>query len=424
MKYSIGTNFDLKLLDVLEEYDKERTIESLFGKLRLDLLGGARGALFLPQISWKQLKRYIEECHKRKRSFNYLINPMCMDNKEFQKKNYKKIIRFLGKLEQIGVDAITVNSPFLCELIKSKYPGITITVGLCAQVGSLPQIKYWENLGADEITLLENLNRNFSQLENILRYTKTSGIKTRLIANNICLSNCPYTILHGTSQSHASQKGHFSSSFHIDYCLLKCNADRYLNPTKLLSSNWIRPEDITYYEELCRKTNNSNFSIKLLDRASTTQLLTKVVKAYISRSYDGNLMDILNVASKKNTHKVHMAPFITKALLGLYNINILTDYGNLFDFPDFYIDNKKLDGFIKKFVTSYKCDREFCNDRNLDLTEKNSYPNETCNYCKTWANKAVSYNSQEVLAWKEKMDHFMDNYKDGKLYNFINKGAK
>ncbi len=418
MKYSLGTNFDLKLLDIIAEKDKDHSIESVFGKMRSDFIGGGRGSLFLPDVSWKKLKYYISETHKKNLGFNYLINPLCMDNKEFIKKYNKKIVNYLKQLEDIGVNAITVNSPYLCELIKLRFPYFSVTVGLGAQVGTLQQIRYWENLGADEITLLENINRNFQLLEILLKYTKKSNTKLRLIANNICLHNCPYVIHHGTTISHASQKGHYSNSFTIDYCLLKCSSDRYLNPAKLLSSNWIRPEDIVYYEDLCNKLGADNFSIKLLDRSSTTELLDRVITAYLSRSFDGNLIDILNVANKKSTKKIHMFPFILKALTGFYNINMLLKYGEIFEFPKYYIDNKRLNGFLKKFIYKYQCNKNFCDDNGLDLDIKKDNEN-FCHYCKTWAKKVIKFDKDEINEWGKKSKKFLTGYLESKMNKFI-----
>ena len=53
-------------------------------------------------------------------------------------------------------------------------------------------------------------------------------------------------------------------------------------------SDWVRPEDVHHYEELCNKTGK-NLTLKLTDRARTTDWLTEVVKAYAEKSYNGNL---------------------------------------------------------------------------------------------------------------------------------------
>jgi hypothetical protein len=194
---------------------------------------------------------------------------------------------------------------------------------------------------------------------------------------------------------------------------MKCSRDRYMNPVKLLSSDWIRPEDIHYYEELADRTGNSNISIKLLDRTSKTYVLEKVIRAYMSRSYEGNLLDILNIATKKTTEKVHTRPFYVKAITGLYNVGMLKDYGRVFEYPNYYVDNKRLDGFLKRFVNNYDCDKNFCDDEGLELNGSNG---EGCRYCKQWAKQVIQYDADSVRQWGENTDAFKEKLIQGELF--------
>lgn len=293
MKYSLGTNFDEELLEYIIEYDKERQIESLFGKLKTDIIGGGRASNILPDLTMGQLKDYIEKCERAGIGFNYLLNPMCLGNREIQPKEHKEIVKFLDKISKIGVKHVTINSPYLCELIKKQFPEMKVTIGLYAYIYSLQHVKYWENLGADELTLHHRVNRNFNYLKSMLEYGKNRNIKLRVIANNVCLHDCPYQINHGCGQAHASQEKDSKHCMYLDYNLLKCNYAKITHPQELISSEWIRPEDVRFYQELCDETKNYNFSIKLLERTKTTEFLKRVVKAYIDEDYDGNLIDIL-----------------------------------------------------------------------------------------------------------------------------------
>lgn len=69
---------------------------------------------------------------------------------------------------------------------------------------------------------------------------------------------------------------------------MKCLSTKIEDMSNLISSDWIRPEDLCYYEKLCEETDNFNLSIKLVERTKSTKFLIRVVEAYARRQYKGN----------------------------------------------------------------------------------------------------------------------------------------
>jgi hypothetical protein len=85
--------------------------------------------------------------------------------------------------------------------------------------------------------------------------------------------------------SHASTSK--NKTPYVDYCILKCSYQSLKNPELLIKSQWIRPEDLHYYEDL------GYFDFKLLERNAPTSVLVKRVKAYSTRKSPKNLMELI-----------------------------------------------------------------------------------------------------------------------------------
>ena len=106
----------------------------------------------------------------------------------------------------------------------------------------------------------------------------------QLIANHVCLLNCPLQTYHQNGFAHASDD---TGTLFIDYCLLRCSRLRLTDPSQFIKAAWIRPEDLAVYEAMGYTT------FKLLERGIPSAELLRRVKAYSERRFDGNLAELL-----------------------------------------------------------------------------------------------------------------------------------
>lgn len=394
MKFSVPTNFDDNLILTM---DKKEVYE-VYGKLPLDFIGGNMAAYILPSVNKKRLFRHIDCVHKADLKFNYVLNPVCLGNREWTISGQKKMHRLLGWLTDIGIDSVTVAVPYLLQFIKKYYAVLKVKASVVANINNIAKAKYWEELGADLINLdCCGTCRDFDLLAKI---RKNVNCELQLVANDACLYWCYLRQYHFEINAHASQSGEESKGSAIDYCVLSCRYLRLLNPVNFIRGIWIRPEDIHYYEEIGIN------SFKFVPRSASTEDISRVVSAYTARYYNGNLMDLLLTLTQKSYYKS-----LDKLSRGLkyffrpfrFNLFIIYELSKLLTRLDIYIDNRSLDGFLEHFVKG-NCKDGACLD---------------CGYCQRTAERVVKmnkdYRDKAILKYKEAIDMLLSK----RMSNFI-----
>ncbi len=278
MRIMLPANYDLDLLPHLRQHQ----VFEIYGKLPYDVVGGGRPSYMSTPLHRRALARYVAEVHRQGMEFNYLLNAACAGNREWSRSFQRELNRLLDWLTEIEVDTVTVVLPFLLQIVKERYPHFQVKVGIYAQVDTVKRAQYWEELGADAINLESfSINRDFEKLARIREAVDCDLI---LIANHFCQPNCPFQIQHQNGFAHASST---RRRFLIDYPLLQCNGRRLRDPTLLISSGWIRPEDLHHYEALGYQT------FKLIERNIPSEALLRRARAYAQRRFEGNLAELL-----------------------------------------------------------------------------------------------------------------------------------
>ncbi|OGP79734.1 MAG: hypothetical protein A2V86_12205 [Deltaproteobacteria bacterium RBG_16_49_23] len=293
----MGTNWDFGLLDALQG----TSVDALFGKLPFDVVGGARPGFVLPQVDRRYVERYIRACHEKGIEFSYLLNAPCLGNLQYSRKGYGQIIDLLEWVDDSGADSVVVGVPYLIDLIRKRFPRLKIKVSTTARVNTARKALQYEDMGVEEIIIDEHINREFKTLENI---RKTVKCNLEILVNNICLWQCPYNYEHVNHDGHASREGEEEAHCYLQYPGYLCLYRKLTEPVELLKSPWIRPEDVSHYEAL------GYDRFKITERFKRTPLLVEHVKAYESRRYDGNLLDLFTLPRKGAFTPLHLEYFI------------------------------------------------------------------------------------------------------------------
>ena len=383
MKLSVTTNFDDKLIEELKKYP----VYEVYGKLQEDYIGGGRPSNTLKSVDKTRLEEHIKKVRDSNIKFNYLLNGACLANKEQDVEWQKNVREFLDYLKEIGVNALTVTNPFLLQIIKKYYDCFTVRISTFACIDSYEKARYWEEMGADYICVdFVKINRDFKTLKYMVDNLKKAKIE--LLMTNSCLKNCPYIHTHTAALSHASNIMNKDKECYADWCLYKCQEYELKHVEEYIKSPWIRPEDVKEYE----KIGVEHF--KITERDFPTNEIIKRVKAYSEGKYDGNLLDLIqgqgwsNSENDNNTIK-NIDDFtsmneIIKEICNVRGLGCERRYKR-----HIYIDNRKLDGFIKFFKDGH------CTGNCL-----------SCNYCKTIADKVIVKNDEICNYLEQLYDKF------------------
>ena len=389
MKLSVACNFDDALLEGLRPYP----VYEIYGKLTSDYFGGGRPSFYLPEVDRDALARYVRKAHAQRIGFNYLLNASAMGNTEFTREGQRQMEEMLDWLDEVGVDSVTVANVFFLRLVKKRHPRLKVRVSSHRYTDNARKVRFWVDNGADYIVVSEvNIHRELDVLRSMQQAAQ--GVELQLIVNNWCRQDCAIAGNHAVNLSNASQSR--SRGFPLDYCSLVCNELRLKEPVNYLRANWIRPEDLSIYEEM----GFHNF--KIVERNTPTAILVERARAYAERRYDGNLLDLVqNYAypvekvGKKGedawSYRRMLKYFVKPQAVNLLKFTKVIDFGQAASvlFPrrgpnPVQIDNRALDGFMDRFK------KRGCQD--LDC--------ESCRYCHGWAEKVVRIDP----AWRARME--------------------
>ncbi len=139
-----------------------------------------------------------------------------------------------------------------------------------------------------KLVLDRSLNRDFHGLERTVQGIRQAyprmGIE--LMANEGCLLHCPFKLTHD-AQISLSNTGLVQEQTHRISHTLGCHDTFFHDPHLVLSAPFIRPEDMHAYAGLAD-------TIKISGRTLGPKFLGKVIAAYTQRSFDGNLLELMD----------------------------------------------------------------------------------------------------------------------------------
>ena len=364
--YKVGCNFDPELINVVKElnekYKNHGRIVELFGSDRDTEEVTARPGWRLPKISKEYFADYVKKLNDIGVKFNFTMNSIIPYGSKVEMVKHKKDIQDLVKwLESIGVYRLTIANPEILIMVR-EVSNIEVEMSCITHIDTVTQMKYYhETFGVNKFccSILKNRNKEF--LIRAQDYCSRNGCILEIMCQEMCgvagidnqgshyATHCVFR--DSCYICHACNRTKEESMLDNNYPMSYCMSARSSTPEAWLRMRWIRPEDQKIYRE---KTGINYW--KVSGRTGTLEYMKFVLEAYMSESYDGNLLGLW------------------KPLSSIYDGKT-----ELKSKTDIDIPNKKLDGFINKWMDGNGCECE------------NHECGYSCRYCEQFAKEHNLY---------------------------------
>jgi len=265
-------------------------------------------------VSREELKETIQLLHDSGIQFNLCLDATCHDGLDFNAEKQKKFQEYVLFLADAGCDSITLANPHMIDLAQSVSTPIEIVVSSYGNVTDPLRVDRYCSYGLKRIILHPNVYRHFEMLETLRQWTDVS---LELIVNQACLYQCDSFITHANLDAHSNHRQpkdpHIRDN--VRYPERICSRLRQTEPVELLTSSFIRPEDLSFYEA----RGYERFIIA--GTHTSSEWIRSVLAAYVKGSFDGNIFDLFSTHFSQEDKK--------------------------------YIANRALDGCVEEIGSSY-----------------------------------------------------------------------
>ena len=188
--------------------------------------------------------------------------------------------------EGLFPDTVTTTSPFVATVLRRDFPSVKIRLSVNQRIHGTVGFESVLELFDSFYASREN-HRDLAWLKTVSDWAKAHGKVVGMQANSGCLRQCPFQTFHDNLHGHDRiTQSKVGEAF--DFSVFRCKTNYARgNYEDFLRATWIRPEDLPRYEEHVDV-------VKIATRRHPEPV--KVLDAYATYSYDGNLADLMDPA--------------------------------------------------------------------------------------------------------------------------------
>jgi collagenase-like PrtC family protease len=253
------------------------------------------------ELDFREFAGVVDRIHKEGIRVNLLLNSICEGGDWYSTDVLKSTMNYLQRAHgELGVESITIANPLYIREARRAFPNLEICASVLGDIDCVEKAVIFRKAGADVITPDVDINRNLALLK---RIKDATGTEIKLMVNEGCLFRCAFRKFHFNYIAHKSRKPDMTGGLKAEDNVfsLNCLQLSKSDPSQLLKSGWIRPEDLTKYGAI------SNY-FKLVGRTSSKSMLVRSFEAYLNESWDGDLLELMagNLYSAAMSHLMHL----------------------------------------------------------------------------------------------------------------------
>lgn len=254
-----------------------------------------------PGMGFQEFVNVVERIHAEGIRVNLLLNSICEGSDWYSPAVLKSTMEYLRQAhEEHGVEAVTIANPLYIREVRRRFPQMEICASVLGDIDCVSKAVIFRKAGADAITPDVNINREPGLLQKIKDVT---GAEIKLMVNEGCLFRCAFRKFHFNYISHKSRKPEMAGTRKAEDNVFSLNCIQLTkaDPSQILKSGWIRPEDARKYEGITRY-------FKLVGRTSSKSMVLRALKAYMDESWNGDLLELMagNLYSVGMSHLLHV----------------------------------------------------------------------------------------------------------------------
>ncbi len=214
-------------------------------------------------FSLEEMEEACDYCHTRGVKVYVTVNTVYKD------KELKGFLDFVGKLYQIGVDALILQDAGAAKLVKQYYPDFQLHASTQMTSNSLADVQHWQSQGFDKVVLSRELT--LDEIKHITEHTEID-VET-FIHGALCVCYSGQCIMSSMLGGRSGNRGRCAQTCRLPYTLHK-------GYDKVAEGHLLSPKDIATISILPQLMDAGIASLKIEGRMKNPEYVAGVTRIY------------------------------------------------------------------------------------------------------------------------------------------------